>query len=120
MMVITIVLVALIIGGIAKQLIDEYDVAGVCIAICFSILLGFVLLIWSAAYYGSKAEIERFYSVKQTIEVSRESQASEIERAALAKEIIETNRWLAGKKYWNKTIIGDLIPDEIENLTPLK
>lgn len=85
-----------------------------------SVLLVVSLIMLPINYYNVKAEIQSYYALKDTIEVSRENGNSEIERAALVQKIADNNTRLANLKYWNGTILDIFIPDEIENLDPLK
>lgn len=70
--------------------------------------------------YTVKGEIAEYYAVKATITNSRTTDIAEIERAALTQKIIETNKWLAKIQYDNNTIWDIFIPDEVNNLEPLK
>lgn len=70
----------------------------------FGIILIVLLIAIPLNHHFGKAEVERYYVLKQTVEKSKGSEFSEIERAALLIEISEYNKDLASVKYWNNTI----------------
>jgi hypothetical protein len=78
------------------------------------------MLFWPFLYLSSKNDVVIYQVTKKTIENSRNSNPSELERAALTNKIIEINQYLASAKYWNKTILGCYICDEVTRLEPLK
>jgi hypothetical protein len=66
-----------------------------------------------------KSNINKFLATKITIETARKTGVN-IENAAIQHKIIESNQWLAKKQYYNSTMFGLWIPDEIDNLKPIK
>jgi hypothetical protein len=120
MLIVTIVLVVLIIGGI---LLDRFNVTcggGVALAATFGLVLVLWLLIWVMNYSDNAAGIQEYKAVQQTVENSRQNGTSELERATLIEKIVEENEWLAGCNYWNGTFVGDMIPDDIATLEPIQ
>jgi hypothetical protein len=86
---------------------------------CFFILAYFFsIFIWILCYVCHISTIQEFKATKLTIENA--STFSEFERVQLTESIIKSNSWLAGCKYWNSTIFGDIIPNEIEELEFIK
>ncbi|MNW63016.1 hypothetical protein D3C74_411820 [compost metagenome] len=107
-----IILIALIVIGIVGWIfLRKYD---------FEETLGFITLffviisvvgtlvisiVWPAQFYEHKANIAVYHAISDSIENARTG---------------EVNETLASAKYWNKTIFGDLIPDEFAELDYLK
>lgn len=85
-------------------------------AIAMFLVLGLISIPLNHAC--ERSNIVQYHSVKATIEQVRNSE--NIERAALALKIAETNEWLARVQYWNETTWGIYIPDEVMELEPLK
>lgn len=86
------------------------------IAGLFGAVLLVALITLPVNYYQTKAEVDRYYALKNTIEVSRTDGASEIERAALIQEIAGYNKDLASVKFWNDTIFGIYYYDGLAEL----
>jgi hypothetical protein len=116
----TIILAVLIIGGILLYRFEIAECTGAVVAATTGFVLFFWLLIWVLNYSLNCAGIQEFKAVQQTIDVSRGNAGSEYERVMLTEKIIEKNEWLAGCKFWNETFVGDQIPDEIMELEPIK
>jgi cell division protein FtsB len=89
-------------------------------AFLFGVVLTVALIALPVQYYSGKAEVQRYYALKETIDQSRQNKASDIERAALTKEIANYNKDLAEVKYWNDSIFDIYVPDDLANLKPLK
>ena len=66
-----------------------------------------------------KSNINKFLATETTIERARKT-GVDIENAAIQHKVIESNQWLAKKQYYNSTIFGLWIPDEIDNLKPIR
>ena len=88
--------------------------------IIVSVILSLHMIFWPLFYLSSKNDVILYQATKKTIENSRKFNVSEFERAALTNKIIEINQYLASVKYWNKTILGCYICDEVTRLEPLK
>ena len=116
----SIIMAVLIIGGILLYRFEIAECAGAVVATITGFVLFFWLLIWVLNYSFNCAGIQEFTAVQQTIEESRKNTGSEYERVMLTEKIIEENEWLAGCKFWNETFVGDMIPDEIMKLEPIK
>lgn len=84
------------------------------------VFLFFALVMWPVSYYGTKSGIVQYHALVETIEQSRQSEISDIERAALTIKIFEANMQIASCQYWNKTIFDIYIPDEVMELKMLK
>jgi len=68
-------------------------------------------------HLGVKDNIVEYQSVKETLKESRKNES--IENAAFSVKIAEMNQWKSSAVYYNG--IFDLwIPDEVENLKPIK
>jgi len=91
-----------------------------------SALLGIIVVIYCIlmplSYYDSKANVKRYYALKETVNNARSNKdISEFELAALQQKIIDNNTNLAEIQYWNSLSITDLlITDEVDELKPLK
>lgn len=87
----------------------------------FGLLSLLVIICLILSPYATRQEIAEYYAVKQTIDNARATDITDIERAALTQKIVDTNKWLAGVKYNNSIfLLDDFIPDEVENLEPLR
>jgi hypothetical protein len=114
------ILIILSIGSVFWYIRDEWNDLAFWLSFLFSTVTIIALILLPISYYNGKAEIKRYYALKQTIEDSRKKEISDIERAALTKEIAEYNADLASVKYWNDTIFDIYIPDELAELDYLK
>jgi len=85
-----------------------------------AVLLAIALICLPCILAMVHGEIQEYHATKYTIEQARQDGISELERAALTQKIIDTNAWLANCQYWNKTIVGIYVPDEVEKLKYLK
>lgn len=66
-----------------------------------------------------KANINKFLATKATIETARGTGVV-IENIAIQHKIIEANQWLAKEQYYNTTMFKLWVPDEIDNLKPIR
>lgn len=83
------------------------------------VILVISMILWPISYMVELNNIEEFKAVEKTLPIIRDT-TSEFENFRLNEEIIEQNKWLATAQYWNKTIFDTWIPDEVDNLKPLK
>lgn len=118
--IIIIILLIMLKGGSHLTSKTKFYGTGFILVIISGIILTLGVLLLPVSYYGTKSEIQEYYSVKQTIKEARQADTSEVERATVTQKIIETNQWLASAKYWNNSIFDIYYPDEIESLEPLK
>lgn len=70
-------------------------------------------------HLGIKAEIQEYESVRQTAAMAREG-GETWELAAYQQKVAEMNQWRAGIQYWNGTIFDIWVPDEVEDLEPIR
>lgn len=98
----------------------EWEAIGGVLIMVSSVLLLMALILFSVKRFVINEEIEQYKAVKLTIDNSRNLINSDIERAALTNQIIETNKWLSALKYGNETILDIFIPDEVMELEYLK
>lgn len=107
MIIIFITIICLIALILLCSLSDYYSITNT-VSWVGSIVVGIVLFLMLLAIplnqYWGKQEVERYYALQQTIEKSREGEVSEVERAALTREISEYNKDLASVKYKNNSI----------------
>ena len=94
------------------------DVGAGCV-ILGGITLLFVIGSVPASYYGICGKIAEFEAARASYERARDS-GNWVENAAIQSDIAERNGWLARKQYWNSTTLDIFIPDEIDNLEPIK
>lgn len=119
MILILILSVLTIIGIIVMVCSKEYssvNTTGFFMTAIFGSCLVFALALLLISYYSTKAEVNRYYALKETIEVSRNNDISELERATLASEIAKYNKDLASIKFWNDTIFDIYIYDGLAEL----
>lgn len=69
--------------------------------------------------YTAYGEIQKFESVRTTIEMAR-ANGAEIETAALQVKIAEMNAWLASQQFYNGTVFDIYIPDAVMDLKPIE
>ena len=93
----------------------------VFLMVVFSFLLYIAILALPIGYYSTKVKIVEFKSVQSTLENARENKnANPYEIAAIQQKVVDSNKWLANKQYWNDTILGWYIPDEVDDLKPIR
>lgn len=81
-------------------------------------LLG-VIIALPICHFETKADISSFMAIQTTIEQARRDNAS-LEIVAIQHKIVECNEWLARKKYYNSSILNLWVPNEINELEPIK
>jgi len=69
--------------------------------------------------YETMAAISEHNATRQTLENARKN-GNDWEITTIQTKIIEANSWLASKKYYNNTIWGWWIPDEINDVEPIR
>ena len=117
----TILLILVAIFAILCWLGPKYDSGVVVVgAIICGVLLFIVALVLPVRYFSAVGEIERFKAVEATVQSARENPDSFIERASLTRDIVQSNKWLAGMKFWNNTIFDGFYPDTVEDLEPIR
>jgi len=94
------------------------------ISMLFTIVSGILLIVVLLGIffvpYTIKGEIAAYRAVENSIINARATDFADVERAALTQKIIDTNKWLARTQYDNNTLWDIFIPDEINELEPLK
>lgn len=84
------------------------------------VLLFISIIALPVGHMETKSKILTFQAVEYTLNNSRISTLPEIERAAIQNQVIEVNKWLASIKYYNTTMLDIWIPDEVDELQPIK
>ena len=121
-MTILISLMLLIVLGIFLLRKDNEWNTGVvgAILIAFpSVILIIALILLIINPMEVKSNINKFLVTGVTIEIARKA-GVDVENAAIQHKIIESNQWLVKEQYYNSTIFGLWIPDEIDNLKPIR
>lgn len=90
-----------------------------CVFYIAAVVLVIALIAWPISWYGDKEFGVEYKAMKETIESVRKASGTDLERAALTHKVIEINRELAVKKYWNDGIWDWYTPDDVANLEPL-
>lgn len=110
------------VGIIMAVFADEFDVVniGMSVSFVFGGALAIALVLLPISYHSTKAEVDRYHALKETLQKSREEGSSEIERAALVQEIAQYNKDLASAKYWNETVFDIYIYDGLAELDYLE
>jgi hypothetical protein len=89
--------------------------------VSIGVVLLIVLFTLPFIHYSIKSQIVEFKSVQTTLENARENKnASPYEIAAIQQKVVDANKWLASNQYWNDTIFGWYIPDEVDDLKPIR
>jgi len=124
MIITTIVLFLLTIGFgyLCSRFDSDSGWASMCVAI--AVVLGACFIAQAintlTLPYDYNSQIAQFNATKETIKQQREMAKTDYERVQLTQEIITNNQWLADIQYKNTTIWGDVIPDVVDKLTPIK
>lgn len=101
--------------------LSDWDTVLFISSLVFGAIFTLALIALPFSYYSSKAEVERYYILKETIEQSHSNhQISDLERAALTTQITEYNKDLASVKFWNESIFDIYIYDGLAELDYLK
>lgn len=119
-----VVLLALLLLGVVSTLLvvkteKESTPRGLGIVgiVAFATLLPFMLISLPIERADSRSRIGQYHAFVRTIELARaEGRATEVERAAIQKDIASWNQRLAAARYWNGTIFDWFIVDEYANL----
>ena len=87
------------------------------LGIALIVIVGIIKVV---SYCELQLEIERYHSVRESVNSAREAE-NIIESAALQRDIIEINAYIAKAQYANKWfIIGDFVPDEFDELEAIQ
>lgn len=110
------------VGVLGYRLMQDYrhETLGFTMWLTAITALGICAVVGPVFYCSTISEVEEFKATRATIEASREGEVDILERAALQQKIIDSNQWLANRQFWNKTILGPLVPDEVMDLEPLR
>jgi len=122
MLILTVLLVLFFGGIVFARLgdgIDWIEIPSIVIGITAGILLLAALMGLPLCRLDVYADIEQFGAVKNTVENAR-FRGDDFENATLQHKVIEANAWLAKTKYYNTTIFEIWIPDEVNDLSPIK
>lgn len=105
---------------LAKSYTD-FDIFGMAGMIVISVILILTIVLLPAEYFSNISNLQDFYAVEETVKSQRLNNMSKFERVGLTEKIAESNEWLKRKKYWNQYRLFDpVIPDEVEELEPIK
>lgn len=120
-MAICIILALLIVIGILLTIKDYWnaEVIGTILIFVCSVLLIIAIVTKIAHSYRVHANINSFTATKITVEHARNN-GVDFENAAIQHKIIEANQWLAKKQYYNASMLGWWIPNEVDNLKPIR
>ena len=123
-MIIIVGLVAFTVAGMRLQYHSQpfewADTLGFFMTVIGGLLLAAALLLVALNRAGTHSEIAQYEAIRTTIEVARAEGVDPLERAATQVRVIEANAWLAGKQYWNGTILDIWIPDEVDTIEPIR
>jgi len=64
--------------------------------------------------------VQQINATRATIEQARQGENDPLENAAVMLTIVELNQWIATRKYWNTTLFDLWVPDEVDQLEPLR
>jgi hypothetical protein len=113
-------LVIVIIGTYLHKFLWRFPDLIVFIWTYSCVLVFFIIIFWILFCTEQKSEINQFYTTRNSIERAREK-GDYLEKAAIQLKIIETNQWLANKKYYNSVWFFDFfIPDEVDDIDFLR
>ena len=121
-MIITIILVVLFVLGLYLSRSSDIDIhlAGVLTSVIIGLLLIVNVAEISLASYEYHKLATKRISIVETLKESR-TNSGVIERAAITKDVIKFNSYIAELKYENSTFFFDpYIDDRIELMKPIK
>ena len=121
-MIIFIGLTLVFILGIAllcKGRNENSEVVGVILIVCSGMFLVISLISLIINPMEVKSNINKFLATEAAIETARENGVG-VENAAIQHKIIESNQWLVKEQYYNSTMFGLWIPDEVDTLEPIR
>lgn len=115
LIVLTVLFVASFVVAIKSDWGDWYDFPATMLAAISGSALAVALLLIPLNHMDIHSRIAGFNAV-------RDSRAGgvEIEAAAWRMKVAEENAWLAKTRYYNRTLFDLWIPDEIEQLEPIR
>lgn len=122
MLIFNITILLIVIGVIVFKVSDsfsDFEAVGFVLATTGSIFFIGLLIALPIIRMDCMSKIKGFEAVRETILIQREN-GIEIERTALIVKMVEYNKWLKEIQYQNSTFLDIFIPDEIDNLEPLK
>ena len=111
---------------------------GVILAVISGIFLIICLIVLVVNPIEVKGDISKFLATKATIEKARkinykridglsdiktidiQEVATIVENAVIQHKVIESNQWLAKQQYYNSTIFGLWIPNDVDKLEPIR
>lgn len=105
----------------AKKCEAEPEIVGIILTVCAGVtLLGLAISI-PIERASDRDYLVRLKAFSETVRRSRASgKFSEIERAAILKDIADWNNWLASEKYWNQGTFDWWHLDEVMTLEPIE
>ena len=113
------VILAALFFYIQVQYSDGYSIWAGATATVFVVLVVTSLLVLVVNTIDAPVQVDKFNSTKQSIMQARLN-GVDLEDAAIQKEIISTNRWLAEQQGWNRSMLGWWVPDIYDTLAPIK
>lgn len=121
MIIIISLILLFILGSLAlyKNPDSTWGIIGMIVIVFSAILLITGLISLITIPIEIKADVAKFQATNTTVKTAREAGVA-IESAAIQHKIIECNQWLAKQQYYNATMYGLWIPDEIDNLKPIR
>lgn len=114
------ILAAILAAGLVTFKYTDYDGIGFILNAVGGVGLAGALLCLPFTHLQFNGEIQEFKSVQVTLENARKADVEKLESAAFQVKIAEKNEWLAAKQYYNNSMFGLWVPDEVENLKPIK
>lgn len=90
--------------------------------LCFVlfIVLMFSLVGFLVTYYTVTPWIEEYHALQDTVDVARETDEIDLERAAIMTKVAEMNMELKKHQYWAQTIFNVYYPSKIMELEPIR
>ena len=99
---------------------DFLEVTGITLIIVLVIALVVALVTIPLNMASYRTSIVKYYAFKQSLEVARQGEMSELERATILNQIIEWNASIETAKYWRGTIFKIFVSKEFAELELLK
>jgi len=101
---------------------EAYDCAWFMAPLIVGLILAFVLIGCVASRMETVGKIQRFNSTQLSLSSARENNdISVIELAAIQRDVVECNQWLAESQYWAANPLTSwFVPASVMGLKPIR
>ena len=115
-MLILLGLTVLTIVGIVLMSNYNTEFLGVIIVTIFGLALLVSLTIIGVNQAIGVSKVEEYNAFVKTLELARNNEEIELERAAVTSKVVEWNQYIASAKYWNDGLLDIFVHDGVAGL----